>query len=137
MDLKSLAKQFEGRKFGELILYHYKNQKFKTTISALIEIRAEILKNPGFNLEEWLDENCIQGINSLFWSRDCGEVLNEILEKAQIKLKNLNIKPTEDLLFNLFQIIILNFVYGIFKHPPSKAFIQKSIGFRFFRRLFF
>lgn len=43
---------------------------------------------------------------------------------------------TDDKLFSMFQIIVLNFAYGAHKHPQSEAFIQQSVGIGFMRRLF-
>ena len=62
--------------------------------------------------------------------------LMSITTAAAAKLRGVGIEPSSDDLFNMFQIIVLNFVCASHNHPQSKAFIQKAVGSGFLSRLF-
>jgi len=136
IDLKMLQQQFQGRLFGELILQHFKQASLQDASKAfmgtfnLLPVSAQEL------VEGWIDEISMQGKKEEFWRRDCGEALKYITEKAKGRLSSAGIQPTENDLFNMFQIIVLNFACTLHKMPQSRAFVQKAIGMSFIRRLF-
>ncbi|MBF0229501.1 MAG: hypothetical protein HQK63_07915 [Desulfamplus sp.] len=136
MDLTSFSQQLAGRKFGELVMHHYKKQDYQTILLALEGTIQELPENARPCVESWIDEIVLYGKNPNFWQRDCGEVFTEICDLARRKLANYMVTATEDHLFSMFQIIVISFAYGAHKHPQSKAFIQQSIGVGFLRRLF-
>jgi hypothetical protein len=137
MDLVALGNQFEGRKFGELVLHHVKNQDPQTVIKALLGTVEKLPNTARLGVESWIDEIAPLGKDAGFWQKDCGEALREICGRARHKLTGCGVAPiTDDDVMWMFQIIILNFAYGAHKDAESKAFIQKSIGKNFLRRLF-
>ena len=136
MDIQALAEQFRGRRFGELILHHHKKQDLPTIIAALQGTLADLPDQARARSEQWIDEIAPLGAREEFWQRDCGEAFLDICQRARSFLEALGTRPTNDDLFNMFQIITLNFAYGAHQHPQSKAFIQKAIGIGFLGRLF-
>ena len=136
IDLSDLSKQFAGRKLGELVLQYAPPQSSKFVIEALQGTINKLPSEAKTSVESWIDEISPMGKNPSFWKRDCGEAFLFICTRGRERLASLKIKDTEDDIFHMFQIIVLNFAYGCHKHPQSKAFIQKSIGIGFFRRLF-
>jgi hypothetical protein len=137
MNLDILGQQFKGRKFGELVLHHVDAQDYQTVVKAMLSTIEKLPKGVTPEVEAWIDEIAPLGASSTFWRRDCGEAFLEIRGQARQKLARCGVaSPTDDDLLWMFQIIVLNFAYGAFKHPPSKAFIRKSIGVGFLRRLF-
>lgn len=136
MDINSLAQQYSGRKFGELILHEYKKLDFQTVSLAVLGTIDELPESISSLMESWLDEIGQYGVDPFFWQRDCGEVFIEICDRARQNLEKNSLPVTDDHLFNMFQVIVLNFVYSLHKNPASKAFVQKSIGIGFLRRLF-
>ena len=136
MDINSLSQQFTGRKFGELVLHHIKKQDFPTIVAALQGTIEELPQSARASVESWIDEIAPFGADPTFWQKDCGEVFLEICGRARQKLDSHSVRATDDQLLSMFNIIVLNFAYGAHKHPGTKAFIQKSIGIGFLRRLF-
>jgi hypothetical protein len=136
MDINSLSQQFTGRKFGELVLNHYKNQDLRRIVEALQGTIEELPESARPSVESWIDEIAPLGTDSSFWRRDCGEVFLEICEQARQKLSIYTVQVNDEQLLNMFNIIVLNFAYGAHKHQGTKSFIQKSIGIGFLRRLF-
>ena len=135
MDLEALSAQFAGRKFGELVLHHYKNMKSETVLPALAGNINSLPVNAKPIVESWIDEVSAFGTDAEFWKSDAGQTFIVICNAARQRLNDAGIAAEIDNLFNMFQIILLNFVYGLHKNPQSKAFIQKSLGIGFLGRL--
>jgi hypothetical protein len=136
MDLDSLRAQFHGRKLGELVFEHRKKLDLPTTIEALKGITQELPARAQPLVESWIDDMNLSARVEQFWQQDCGMALMSITTAAAAKLRGAGVEPSSNDLFNMSQIIVLNFTYASHIHPQSKAFIQKAIGLRFFRRLF-
>ncbi|MGE4254640.1 MAG: hypothetical protein AB7E84_05425 [Xanthobacteraceae bacterium] len=133
---KELVRDFRGRTFGELVLFHAKRQSSPQIMEALAETILLLPKGLQGEIEQWIDMNVSDGQWERFWRSDCGEVCLSILERARDHSLRNGAKPDDATLINLFQIVVLNFAYGARQHPSSKAFIQRAIGMGFLRRLF-
>ncbi len=136
INIESLATQFEGRKFGELVLHHMKNQPFEQIVTAM---QGTIEGLPSSIQKEI--ENLMDNANSLaykkeFWADDCGQVFKFIVSTTQKELQEKGITPTEDNLFDVFNLIVMNFAYSTYKDPKMKKFIKTSIGKGIFSRIF-
>jgi len=136
VDLNALAQQFTGAKFGELVLHHYKNADPETVIKGMMGTIEELPQDVQPSIEHWIDEIGAFGSEPAFWKYDCGESFKIICNSARLVFANLGIQETNDQLLSMFNIIVLNFAYSAHKHPQTKAFIQKSMGKGFIRRLF-
>lgn len=136
MDLENLRMQFQGRKFGELVLEHRKKLDLPTALEALKGTAHELPAGAQPLVESWIDEMNPSARVEQFWQQDCGVALMSITTAAAAKLRGVGVEPSSNDLFNMFQIIVLNFTYASHIHPQSKAFIQKAIGIGFMRRIF-
>jgi hypothetical protein len=136
VDINSFSHQLAGKKFGELVLHHYKKQNYTEIVAALMGTIQELPESARSCAESWIDEIAPFGKNPSFWQRDCDEIFLEICNRARQKLATYSIDASDDILFKMFQIIVLNFGYTAHKHPQSKAFIQQSIGMGFLKRVF-
>lgn len=136
MDLYALKKQFHGRRFGELILHHRKETDIHTTIAAIRGVTQELPNNAQPLVGSWIDQINPGALSEQFWRQDCGDAFESITNAASVKLRAAGLQPTTDDLFNMFQIIVLNFAYSTHRFPESKAFIQKALGVGLLGRLF-
>lgn len=136
MDIKNLARQFRGRKLGELVMHHYANQSATDAMNALAGTTLLLPKDAQTKMADWVDEVSPIGADPQFWRADCGEAFERLTEFAISYFRDEGINIGEEDALNLFQILILNFTYTAHKNPSSKAFIQKSIGVGFLGRLF-
>ena len=136
MDLTALAQQFSGRKFGELVLHHCKEQSLAQTVTALQGTMEELPRPARPSVEGWIDQMNPSALDREFWARDCGDVFLDVCLRARQVLKATLTQPTDEQVFSMFQIIVLNFTYAIQQDSKSKAFVQKSIGVGFISRLF-
>ena len=136
VDLVALAHQFSGRKFGELVLYHCKQNNLSRTIAAMQGTIAELPPATRPCVEGWIDEMNPSALNADFWRMDCRDVFLDTCVRARQELRGFIREPTDDDVFTMFQIVLLNFAYAAHRDAKSKAFIQKSVGVGFFGRLF-
>lgn len=136
MDLIALAQQFSGRKFGELVLHHCRKQSLAQTITALQGTMEDLPHSARPSVEGWIDQMNPSALDAGFWARDCGDVFLDICLRARPVLKATLTHPTDEQVFSMFQIIVLNFAYAMQKDSKSKAFVQKSIGVGLIGRLF-
>ncbi|MCX6224518.1 MAG: hypothetical protein NTV01_07160 [Bacteroidia bacterium] len=127
MDIDQIKQQFRGRKFGELILHHRKVTDMQTTVKSLQGTIQELPNSVQPLMESWFDEMNLNVRSEQFWQQDCGDAFVMITNTAEAKLRAVGVQPTNDDLFNMFQIIVLNFAYSTHRYPKSKAFIQKAI----------
>lgn len=135
MDLVALAQQLSGRKFGELVLHQCRKHNLARTIAALQGAVEQLPPAARPCVESWIDQMNPAALDADFWRSDCGDVFLDICLRARQKLKGLVPEPTDDQVFNMFQIILLNFAYSSHSDPKSKAFVQRSVGVGFFGRL--
>jgi hypothetical protein len=136
MDLDALRKQFRGRRFGELILHHRKETDLQSTIAALQGVTQQLPDGAQPLVESWIDEINPNARSEQFWRQDCADALATITAAAASRLRAAGMEPTTEDLFNMFQVIVLNFAYSTHRFPQSKAFIQKALGVGFLGRLF-
>jgi hypothetical protein len=136
MNIKTLAVQLGGKKFGQLVLKQYSEMKLGTLIAAMRGTIENLPQRAQAYVPQWIDDASQEGIYAAFWAQDCGEALTRLSSRSKATLLNLGVDANDEDLFNMFQIIVLNSAYAAHKHPQSKAFIQKSIGIGFIRRLF-
>lgn len=86
--------------------------------------------------EAWIDEITSMGYNKSFWKNETTEILSIISNRAKDRMRLHGLVLDNDNIMLLRNMAVLNFIYTGWKHPESKAFIQKSIGIGFFGRLF-
>ena len=136
VSVDQLAKQFEGRKFGELVLHHIDKQSFKQIVLAIqgtikslpVQLRNEI--------EGLIDSANPMAFEKEFWSDDCGKILRFITSMVEKQLQEKEVKFSEENVFDVFNIIVLNYAYSAHKDLRMKKFIKSSIGNGLFGRIF-
>lgn len=137
MNLQNLQNQFRGRKLGELVLYHLRSQSDNALIQALQgSIRQLPLAFQQEEIEGLIDECNKKVYDKSFWEQDCADSIVSIANKARKGFQQCNLSPSDDDLFNVFNILILNYAYSAQVQPEMKKFIKKSVNTGFFARLF-
>lgn len=137
MNLQNLQDQFRGRKFGELVLSHLGSQSDNARIQALIGTISQLpsVFQQG-EIESLIDDYNKKIYDKSFWTQDCADSLLSITNLARKRFQQCNVSPSDDDLFNVFNIIVLNFAYSAQLQPEMKSFIKKSVNTGFFSRLF-
>lgn len=133
--IDELAQSFRGRRFGELVFHHVKRQPLAQVIDGVTGTTEFLPPALRQATEEWIDINNVYGKSAEFWRTDCAEVLSSIIDRGRKFSASRGVAVDEDVLLNLFQIVVLSFAYTVHREPQSKAFIQKALGMGLFRRL--
>ncbi len=127
ISIDKLAEQFEGRKFGELVLHHLDNQSFEQIVASMDGTREMLPLQVREGVVELIDR-----VNSLarekeFWNNDCGTTFRFIISMTDKELQKKEIYLSEENLFYVFNIIVMNFAYSSHKDPRMRKFIKSSI----------
>lgn len=137
MKLETLKDQFQGRKFGELILHHLKSQSHSEIVKAL---QGTFNLLPDFflksDMEKLMDDLNSNVFEKSFWQTDCADQFSYIIEIAKDRFSRNGLTPSEDDLFNVFNIIVLNLTYGASSQSEMKKFIRNSVSTSIFQKIF-
>jgi hypothetical protein len=127
MNLEELRQGFSGRKFGELIAHHLKRQSAQKRAAGLlgtVEFLPEIFLT---SVESWIDRwNAVALRTPKLWYTDCATVFDKVTQDAATVLKEKGIQYDDETLFNMFQIVVLNFAYTADVEPQAR----KKMGIR-------
>ncbi len=135
MELIKLKSQYSGRKFGELVLSHMKGQTHNYIIKALqgtIDLVSESFnKNEIMRLIDEFNEEINE---KSFWANDSGNSLSFITNKTKKRFMELGLTASDEDLFNVYNIIVLNFTYSANVNSDMKKYIKSSIRTGFFTK---
>ena len=126
MDIVKIKKQFQGLTFGQLILHQRKSSDIQATAKALQDTMEDLPADVQPLIESWIGEMGTSIRLGQFWKKDCGEVFDIIVEAAKEKLQAAGVEPTDAVLFNMFQVIVLTFASVTPQSHKSKTGKQKS-----------
>jgi hypothetical protein len=126
----------KGKKFGDLVLYHMNKQSFEQIILALTGMIESLPVQISEEITALIDDSVPLGYNKDFWADDCGNIFRFITFMVKKKLKEKGIQPSEDELFDVFNIIVLNFAYNGHKDSNMKKFIKNSVGGGLLKKVF-
>ncbi len=137
MNLDALRNQFHGRKFGELVLHHLKSQSQNNIILGLqgtVNLLPVLFQKN--EIEKLIDEFNEKAYTQSFWQNDCAETFSFIIKRSRESFLQIGLNPNEDDLFNVFNIIVLNFAYSASTQYKMKIFIKNSTNKHFFVNFF-
>lgn len=128
ISLEELKNQYQGRKFGELILHHIKIQDIKQIDSAVEELNGKIKPELTESTTKFL-ETIIYGFATTkeFWKTDCGEALVLYTNSTKAEAKKFGLTIDDDYAFDIFNLIVLRLSQQAYNDPDFKSFIKKSI----------
>jgi hypothetical protein len=136
-----LAQRYRGRPFGELISYHVNRESLQQVTEELFRAIAFLPNELQRVRQNWIDLNNSYALREEFWKSDCGNVLLSIVGRAKAFSANHGINADDDMLLNLFDIVVFTFAYTAHSDKRAKEFIQRSVGIAntrtsIFQRLF-
>ena len=132
LTLDKVAEQFRGTKFNHLVEHHINSMSSKARMQAVLDTAEDIgIGFTQFDSMEWIDRWNAKVYNKEFWQTDTSVVFREITDDARVFLRSKNITDfTDDSLFNMFNIIVMNFAYSAEDQPKMREFmgIKRSGG---------
>jgi len=126
IDLNDLRKQFKGSCFYELIEHHLKKQNEKKLQESFLGTIGFLPPSVSQLTEEFIDRWNIYAYSKEFWNEDTSNIFDHIISDANALLSENNQEEYADdneILFNLFQVIVLNFAYTAVSQPKMREFI--------------
>lgn len=137
MNLDALKKQFQGRKFGELVLHHLKSQSQNDRTAALqgtFQLLPDIFQTRG--IENLIDDINVKAYEKTFWQTDCADVFSYIINLTKDRFSRVGLTPNNDDLFNIFNIVVMNFAHNASTQNNMKKFIKDSVKTSIFKKMF-
>ena len=136
VSIDKLAEQFEGRKFGELVLHHIDKHSSQQLIAAIQGTVEALPAQVRGEIEGLIDNANPLAMRKEFWDDDCGKIFRFITSMAEKELREKGVWLSEENLFDVFNIMVMSYAYSSHKDPRMKKFIQKSIGNGLFGGMF-
>ena len=130
LTLKDLSKQYKGRKFGELILHHLKQQSVEDIDNSISELENNIHPQLKETTDKFL-ETIVHGFakTKRFWKEDCGEALIMYTNSTKAEAKKFGIEVSDDYAFDTFNLIVLTLAKEAAMDKQLEKFIRKSVKF--------
>jgi len=129
IDLAELRNGFRGRRYAQLVEHHVRKLD-KERLLRGVGGTLELLPEPARPLIIEATDDWNKRIpDAAFWRRDCASVFDEIIEDMTARLASISVQQDDEMLFNMFQIITMNFAYAASDQPEMRRFmgIRKSL----------
>jgi len=129
--IEQLKEQYSGIPFNQLINEHLKKSYSRQFILNAIKGTLDLLPKPARGIcGDLVDRWGAQILNQYFWRTDTAIVLTQITDDARNILISVGAPVDDETLFNIFQIIVLNYAYNAFDQPRLRKImgIESSAG---------
>lgn len=134
INIDEVKSGFRGKPYNTLIQYHIKRQNTKQLAIGIEGTKGmlpkEVLSPDMLNrFDEFFDRWNSKAYEQSFWEEDCADVFTEIINDASKLLIQTKIKHDDEALFNIFQIVTLNFALAASEQPKFRKFagIKKGL----------
>ncbi|MFQ5688414.1 MAG: hypothetical protein ACE5GV_17340 [Candidatus Scalindua sp.] len=123
IDLGKLKERYCGEPFHKLVEYHLKRQKQDTRISGLHGTIQLLPESARSLVEEFIDRWNTKAYDKQFWGTDTSIVFSEIINDARNFLTNAGAPTDDDTLFNMFNVVVMNYAYSVYDQPKMREFV--------------
>jgi len=128
INLEEIRQGFRGRPFCKLVEHHLYRQKQDDRIRG-IHGTVEMLPEEAKPLvESFIDRWNGRAYEKELWKRDTKSVFDEIIDDARRVLHESGITSDDEILFNMFNIIVLSYAYNAYDQPKMREFIGVNSG---------
>ena len=123
-NIENLKIQYKGTPFRLLLKAHLKGRKnaqyFMTACNETILLLPDSVRGlcMGF-IDSWLP----LANDKDYWNTDASKVLTRIIDDADELLSSSNLPVSDEILFNMFQIVILSYAYSAVSQPKMRKFM--------------
>lgn len=128
INLIELKKKYQGTRFCQLIEHHLRRQSQDQRIRG-IRGTISILPQSVHNLiDDFIGRWNIRANEEVFWQQDTAVVFEEIINDARDVLRPLGLASDDEAVFNLFNIVILNYASSAYYQPKMRQFMRISVN---------
>lgn len=126
INLKEIQVGYQGTPFYKLVKHHLSRQNQEERIQGLQGIIEILPDNAKSLVNQFIDRWNTRAYEKDFWQMDTSSVFNEIIMDARSVFSASRIPFNDNALFNMFNIIVLNYAYNAHDQPK----MRKHIGMR-------
>ena len=123
INLSDLREGVEGRPFCQLIEHHLNSQSQDQRIQGINGTIAMLPQEAKGLIEGFIDRWNLRGYDQAFWQMDTASVFDEITEDAKTVLSEKGLYTDDEMLFNMFNIIVLSYAYSAYDQPKMREFM--------------
>lgn len=123
VSLSELRAGFEGRPFSHLIDHHLNRQSQDQRIQGINGTIAILPEESRGLVEGFIDRWNLRAYDPAFWQTNTASVFDEITEDAKNVLSDIGLAVDDDMLFNMFNIVVLNYAYSAYDQPKMREFM--------------
>lgn len=116
----------QGTSYRELIEYHVRSHPAREVREALREVLRVLPEEADAVASELASRWSDRLSQEELWERDCAEVAEEIAGEARRGLEARGASPSQDVLFDLFEVVTLNYARAAHEHES----VRRAMGVR-------
>jgi hypothetical protein len=124
IDMEELKVQFRGRPLKQLIKHHLKKQNTQKLYEALHGTKEMLPQYAQSLATSFIDRWNERAYEKEFWQMDTSEVFSNITEDARLLLQSSGAPIDDEILFSMFQVVILNYACTASYQPSMQKFIE-------------
>ncbi len=128
VNLSELRAGFEGRPFSQLIEHHLNRQTQDQRIQGINGTIARLPEEARGLVEGFIDRWNCRVYDPAFWQTDTASVFDEITEDAKNVLSDIGLAVCDDMLFNMFNIVVLSYAYSAYDQPKMRRFMGIEVS---------
>jgi hypothetical protein len=123
VNLSELRTGFKGRPFSQLIGHHLNRQSQDQRIQGINGTIAMLPEKARGLVEGFIDRWNLRAYDRTLWQTDTASVFDEITEDARNVLSDIGLAADDDMLFNMFNIVVLSYAYSAYDQPKMREFM--------------
>ena len=131
VDLNQFKEQIRGQPYNSLVQHHLRRQSVHELVLGIKGTTARLPQGVIGRVETLIDMWNSRAHDADFWRRDCAEVFEEIIWEGEMILESSGFKKDDETLFNIFQVITLNFASAAATQPTLRKFAGIKKGWLF------
>lgn len=123
INLSELREGFKGRPFSQLVDHHLNRQSQSQRVQAVKGTEGMLPEQARGLVEGFIDRWNLRVYDQVFWDTDTASVFDEITKDAKNVLSETGIQADDEMLFNMFNIIVLSYAYSAYDQPKMRKFM--------------
>lgn len=127
-DIDKLKLQFKNSEFHELIEEHTNKQSKEQIVASLFETIQALPERIRPLIELFIDRWNVIAYEKSFWHLDTSDVFIAIENDAKELFQNNKVEYTDNDMFYMFQIIVLNFAHSAVEQPKMFEFMKEDVS---------
>ncbi len=128
VNLSELRAGFRGKPFCQLIRHHLRQQGQDQRIQGIHATVATLPEGARGLVEGFIDRWNVRVYEKDFWQSDTASVFDEITKDARDVLCDTGLAIDDEMLFNMFNIIVLSYAYSAYDQPKMREFMGIAVS---------